>query len=55
MYAVMITLGEMISLLPVPGGFLALANRCLTPALVSTVKVILTSRDLRVGGRTGFH
>jgi len=32
-----ISYGEMVSYLPVPGGFFALANRTLSPALVSTV------------------
>jgi yeast amino acid transporter len=34
MYAVLITLGEMISFLPIPGGFFSLATRFLSPAIV---------------------
>lgn len=31
-----ITLGEMVSVLPVSGGFVTLANRCLSPGIVVT-------------------
>ena len=37
---VKITLGEMVSILPLPGSFISLANRCLSPAAVQVEKLI---------------
>jgi hypothetical protein len=35
-----ISLGEMVTLLPVPGGFITLASRCLSPGVVSFLSII---------------
>ena len=35
-FDIQITLGEMITLLPVPGGFIELATRCISPVIVRT-------------------
>jgi hypothetical protein len=43
----------MVSYLPLPGGFASLANRVLSPSIVSGhLKIELTIRDSELGGYT---
>lgn len=44
----------MVSILPIPGGFFALANRNLNPSLVvGFLTVLILLRDLLLAGPTG--
>ena len=51
-----ITIGEMVSFLPLPGAWFALANRTLSPSIVTLLSSqVTTTRGSRVGGFIGIR